>query len=74
MSSRLGSARKNSRLGKKAPCEPSLATPCGPTPCEVCKEERDELVDAEVISWAREACDQNSGDLVNFLTGAFAHP
>eukprot|EP00959_Pyramimonas_sp_CCMP1952_P117528 2456969-Pyramimonas_sp.AAC.1 len=42
--------------------------------CEACMGERKELVDEVVISWARGARDQNPGDLVNFLTGAFAHP
>eukprot|EP00959_Pyramimonas_sp_CCMP1952_P408255 8555947-Pyramimonas_sp.AAC.1 len=68
MSSRLGSARKTSRPGKRAQLFHR------PWECEVCQEERVEQVGVEVISWASEACERNSGDLANFLTGAFAHP
>ena len=42
--------------------------------CEVCQDERVELVGMEMVLWAREACESNSPDLINFLTGMFAHP
>ena len=42
--------------------------------CEACQDDRVELVGMEMIQYAREACESNSADLINFLTGTFAHP
>ena len=42
--------------------------------CEACREDREELVDAEVIMWAKEDRQNNAPYLINFLIGAFAHP